>query len=491
MIFEKYLTENCRQRILDSLISTDPENRECTLPGSILDDESFDVENGTFCQPVGLEVERVYYKPCDMVCAGGNVSGGEQSAEERWMDEKSSGEQSAEERWMDEKSSGESKSSADLYDLAFTILFHVEFLTFRIDQDSVSEPAKITRKYYASCIACIDDGALRNFRMTDIHDRNLMAELDMELQRKQGELSRFPVRAMTDEELERRADAFLERYCPEAKKEPMRVPVRTIFTGRLGLKLWCDSDKNRFTTTCEGCRQLWDSAALKLLELLDEKDGVSPFPEAMYHIMDRNAKRTAAGILMPAAALKQLVRSYLGAYGEELKNAEAGDILKCMVYSLAEEYDVSVQAMKIRLEDLGFSVFSGVLNHLDGEYVPAFTTSEDAPEECRRYLIGMSQLKELLSDRPELLDLCEQEALVYIEGKLVLNQCQYVQEEAGQRSLTPYARTHVDECCIRFRGMGGRGRSAASGKASLYEFGRNSRLRGSFMKGSGRSKTRE
>lgn len=453
MTFEKYLKENCGQRILDCLANGNSESRDFTLPGRILDDESFNLGNGIFCQPAALDVERVYYRPCDMGYAEPEYPADEAAAEQEAVD------------------------AVARHDLSFIVFFSVQFLTFRIGEDCVSEPAKAARKYYASCTADIDDGMLRNFRMTDIHDRNLMAELDIEMLRKQGDLSRFPVRAMTEEDLERRADAFLDRFCPEAKEEPMRVPVRTIFRMEFGIKPECGGDENRFTMARECCRHLWDASAIKLLELLDEKDGNPPFPEAMRRIMDRNAKRTAAAILMPAATLKQLVRGFCGAYEEEQRGAGAGDHLKCMIYDLADEYGVSVQAMKIRLEDLGFSMFSGVLNHLDGEYVPAFTTSEDNPGKCGRYLIGMGQLKEMLSERPELLKLCEQEEFVYIEGKLVLNRCRYVQEVAGERTMTPYARAHVDECCIRFRGTPGRGRRPAGGSAAIYDPGRNCRFR--------------
>ena len=453
MTFEEYLTDNCGRRIMECLEEMGPGMERCTLPGRIMEEESF-LETGTCCTPISIEVERVYYKPGDEIpphWAGRTKKAGD------------SGEEAAD----------------DQHDLEFLLLFKVEFLTFEIREESVSEPSMEIRKYYADCSADIDDGALRNFRMNDIHDRNLMTDLDIEMQRKQGCFSRFPVRAMTDEALERRAEAFLDRYWPEAKKEPMRVPVRTIFRREFGIKLECEGDESRFTMTREGCRMLWDSTAIKLMELLDEKDGDPPFPEAMQRIMERNAKRTAAGILMPAAVVKQFVRGFLGVNEEELKGAAAGNLLKFMVYSLAEDFEVSVQAMKIRLEDLGFTMFSGVLNHLDGEYVPAFSTSEENPEKCGRYLIGISQLKELLSERPELLKLCDQEELVYIEGKLVLNQCEYVQVEAGERTLTPYARTHVDECCIRFRSIPGSGRRPAVCKTVGYEQGRNYRLRGS------------
>lgn len=454
MTFEEYLKDNCGMRILESLEKMDPGTERCTLPGRIMDEESF-LENGTSCTPLGMEVERVYYKPCDEMIP--HRAG---AAKEM-------------------RDSGE-EAASDQHDLEFLLLFKVEFLTFVIGDENVSEPSKEIRKYCAECSADIDDGALRNFRMTDIHDRNLMEDLDIEMRRKQGDLSRYPVEALNDEEFEDRADAFLERYCPEAKEEPMRVPVRTIFRREFGMKPACDGDENRFTMTREGCRRLWDGTALKLLDLLDEKDGNPPFPEAMQRIMDRNAKRTAAAILMPSASLIPTIRGFLRAYEEELAGTGAGDLLKSMIYELAEAYEVSVKAMKIRLENLGFEMFGGVLNHLDGEYVPAFTTSEETPAKCGRYLIGMSQLKDLLSDQPELLMLCEQEKLAYVEGKLVLNQCEYVQVEAGERTLTPYARTHVDECCIRFHGRPGRISKPAEGKALIYSLGRNHRFKGSM-----------
>ena len=458
MTFEEYLTSNCTRRILDGLTNIGPKMKGCTLPGRIWDEQMMDQaeggESGTFCMPVDVNVERAYYRIRDLVIPVDDQRIGTDTTEE-----------------------GAVEGSCDL---DFLILFEAAFAVSEIGEEHCKVSIK-SRKYYAECKADVDDGALRNFRMTSIFDSSMMTDLDIEMRRKQGEFSRYPVKALTNEELEARADAFLGRYCPEAKAEPMRVPARTIFRREFGMKLECGSDEQRFTMTREGCRRLWDSTALKLLEILNEKDDDPPYPKAMYKIMEKNAKRTAAGILMPAVTLKPVVWGFLGAYDEELKGEGAGDLLKNMVFTLAEDYEVSAQAMKIRLEDLGFTMFSGVLNHLDGEYVPAFTTSDEKPERCGRYLIGMGQLKELLSDRPELLQMCEQEKLVYVEGKLVLNQCEYVQVEAGERALTPYARTHVDECCIRFRGMSGQtgqGRKPAASKAVIYELGSNRRLRG-------------
>lgn len=461
MTFEQYLTENCELRMLENLMDMGPDAGNCTFPGKLWEDKIGSRmqihEKGTFCMPAGIHVERVYYRIKDAITPPAGR--------------------------MDQAAAKENGGAEDSCDLAFLISFAVEFAVAANGENQCAVSAE-TRKYYAECRADIDDGAVRNFRMNSIFDSNTLTDLDIEMRRKQGEFSRYPVKALTNEELEARAQSFLERYCHEALEEPMRVPVRTIFRREFAMKLECGSDEQRFTMTREGCRRLWDSTALKLLEILDENDADPPYPEAMYKIMEKNAKRTAAGILMPAATLKPVVWGFLGAYEKELQGEEAGNLLKNMVFTLAEDYEVSVQAMKIRLEDLGFAMFGGVLNHLDGEYVPAFTTSEESPARCGRYLIGMSQLKGLLLERPELLKLCEQEKLVYIEGKLVMNQCEYVQVEAGERIMTPYARSHVDECCIRFRGMSGQGRKPAAPGAVIYELGSNRRLRGS-MRGGG------
>ena len=166
MTFEKYLESHFGQSILDNLMRIDQETGECTFPGKLLDDSSFEAEQGTFCTPGKLNVEHIYYKPCDAELEN---QGG----------------------------------------LAFLLLFKVEFIVFEVEEVSLKEPSQIIRKYYADCTAVIDDGTLRDFQMTDIHDRTLMKDLDIEMQRKQGALLRYPVQALTEEQLESRADAFL------------------------------------------------------------------------------------------------------------------------------------------------------------------------------------------------------------------------------------------------------------------------------------------
>ena len=438
MTFEKYLESNCGQRILDNLMKTDPENEDCTFPGRLLEELSCDPGHGSFCTPSGLEVERVYYRVKDMKSAN-----------------------------CDECPAEEDDPGEGQHDLSFLLLFKVEFLTFRVDAISISGPPKKIRKYYANCTADIEDRTLRNFRMAGIHDRRVTTDLDIEMRRKKGEFSRYPVMVLTDGELEYRSDLFLGRYCPEALKEPMRVPVEDIFSRKLGLQL--ENDENRFTVICNACTRLWDGVAIKLQDLLEEKDGAPPFEDAMFRIMERNAKRTAAAILMPSMTLCSAVRQFLdGLY--DRNDSESGSVLENMVEILADWYDVSRQAMKIRLENLGFDMFSGVKNYLDGQTVPAFFASARSQVKCGSYLIETDQLIHLLSEQPSLLALYDQGKVVYVEGKLAMNKDQYVQEVSGELTLTPYARMHVDECCIRFHSTYQNGKRQAAGMASIPDW---------------------
>ena len=141
-----------------------------------------------------------------------------------------------------------------------------------------------------------------------------------------------------------------------------------------------------------------------------------------------------------------------------------------MVEILADWYDVSRQAMKIRLENLGFDMFSGVKNYLDGQTVPAFFASARSQVKCGSYLIETDQLIHLLSEQPSLLALYDQGKVVYVEGKLAMNKDQYVQEVSGELTLTPYARMHVDECCIRFHSTYQNGKRQAAGMASIPDW---------------------
>lgn len=79
-----------------------------------------------------------------------------------------------------------------------------------------------------------------------------------------------------------------------------------------------------------------------------------------WHIHDRNAKRLAAAILMPAENVVNDARAY---YTELVNITGFGDpnsVKKYLVKQLAEKYDVSLASMRFRLDEWPIKVFDKI-----------------------------------------------------------------------------------------------------------------------------------
>ena len=249
----------------------------------------------------------------------------------------------------------------------------------------------------------------------------------------------------------------------------------------LGIDLERNRGAFRFTMTHEACHWEWDRTTMNLLGILagiyylpeDSREETSdsigpdaaidlnddnepltdpfPYPPELFRIMEQNADRTAARILIPRRTVENAIQGLLERQiHQDSGSTGKGRYLEDMVSTIAEFYGVSKQAMKIRMEGLGFVEFCGVLNYVDGRYIPAFSTKKGKQKSCINYLVEEDQLVHALSRRPSLLKLYIQGKVVFAEGKLTLNDKRYVTYRSGVPELTPYAREHVDECCFQF-----------------------------------------
>ena len=484
MTFEKYLQDYYAKDILSMLCSESPQKDDVSYPETLYPNPASYKDDDVFCMAQKLTIRKLWYR---INAAGQGCSGKGYS-----------------------------------FDLGFTILIDVEFGIYG-ENGSLSDPAREIRQYYAECAADID-GAVRNLTVLYLYDRNGKSDLRMRMLRKEGILSDYPVRPLRDEELEERAEMFLQKYYPSALKEPQRLPIADIITEKMGLDLAfdkldpegkilgriyfreCDAEVYsqcgkpvnrhyragtlvtdlsidperdrgafRFTMAHEACHWEWDQVLMKLLELLGgccslsetcsgdmgngkkEDDPVDrdinrgnepPYPVKMFRTLEQNANRTAARILIPKATIREAIRDLMEM--QLTPGTRKGRYLEDMICTLSEFYGVSKQAMKIRANELGFIEFTGVLNYMDGHYIPAYSAGGSRQKECRNYLVEADQLVYALSEKPSLLKLYIEGKVVFAEGKLILNDPRYVTEKAGELSLTPYAREHVDECCFLF-----------------------------------------
>ena len=295
------------------------------------------------------------------------------------------------------------------------------------------------------------------------------------------------------ERLEKEAERLLMQYCREALEQPQAVPIRQVAEEKMGINLIVDKslsdDLSIFGETvfvdsdvdvladgepeqlhCKAGTILLDPDVLMMrnmgsynFTLAHEvyhwyahrvymllraenagqesavqqcyvyNNGSSRTPAALAEIQ---ANAVAARILMPRRAVmkqyKELQKKY--ATAEEM-----------IVADLAIFFEVSKQAMRIRLEELGIMVNT----------VPQ-------PEKLRR--IDRLTLFDAFSTDKNLRKLLVSGTYRYADGYIVKNKPKYV--ENG--TLTEYAIEHLEECTLEFKSVRHRG-AAADALLQRYE----------------------
>ena len=285
------------------------------------------------------------------------------------------------------------------------------------------------------------------------------------------------------ESLEKEAERFLTQYCREALNQPQAVPIRQIAEEKMSINLIVDKsmsdDLSVFGATvfvdwdvdvladgeleqlhCKAGTILLDPDVLMmrnmgsynftlahevyhwyahraymLLRMANAGQGHAKQDSAVQqcYVYNNGSSRTpaalaeiqadavAARILMPRRAVVKQYKELQEKYG----TAE-----EMMVADLAIFFEVSKQAMSIRLEELG---------------IMANTVPQ--PEKQRR--IDRLTLFDAFSTDKNLRRLLVSGAYRYADGYIVKNEPQYVENE----TLTEYAIEHLGECTLEFKSV--------------------------------------
>jgi len=118
---------------------------------------------------------------------------------------------------------------------------------------------------------------------------------------------------------------------------------------------------------------------------------------------------------------------------------------------LAEFFDVSQSAMKVRLAQLGIKEAVGAYCYVNGKYQKPYQFNHEKSDEPKTYLIGFVDALLLYLSNKTLAKLVDEKKIVFANGFYALNNQKYVKlTEEGILDLTDYAREHVDECCLEF-----------------------------------------
>lgn len=170
-----------------------------------------------------------------------------------------------------------------------------------------------------------------------------------------------------------------------------------------------------------------------------------------YDWMEWQANGIAGRILMPRRTIKQMVQELFVKYSLEFEEDKKTTMFEQIIDELSEFFQVSRLAVKIRLDQLGYTEFEGIYNYVGDEYIRSYVFEVGALKKGQTFTISLNNACMLNAMNSEFRELMDTERFVYVDSHFCLNDDKYVEMiELGIYQMTDYAYDHMDECCLTF-----------------------------------------
>lgn len=371
------------------------------------------------------------------------------------------------------------------------------------DRTNDFESDSNSRKFLVTCNAVVDANGIHHFRITDVDEY-----ITQPYAYKQG-LSEFAIPYISAEDLDAKAELFLKKHCKEALDMPMALPIQQILDNMgvrayhapldknvLGKALFGSSvekvynDDNEIIEAEIGARSIlidpdvcflrnigsynntvihecihieFHSKYFELQKIIDKSsnsiicrvgkgNGNSTSKEhKAYNFMEWQATMLAPRILMPARMTTMKYHQFMDEVGSNYPNLSIANRLDIVIEKLADFFNVSKQAAKIRLIDLGYDKASGIQNYINGRKVPNFTFSGESINRNQTFVIDFVDSILQIRNNEKLSKLSREGKITYVDGFVVINSQKFVTiAENGKKELTTYALGHIDECAFAF-----------------------------------------
>ena len=121
---------------------------------------------------------------------------------------------------------------------------------------------------------------------------------------------------------------------------------------------------------------------------------------------------------------------------------------------IADHFNSSVMSTKIRMEEVGYADVKGVLEYnSSGKLIPAFEVSRadgGMADSSLIYTISIDHAVAEAERNPDFKSLLMGGQFAYVESHFCILSDEYVRPGRMGMELTPYARHHIDECCLGF-----------------------------------------
>ncbi|AEO99788.1 MULTISPECIES: ImmA/IrrE family metallo-endopeptidase [Heyndrickxia] len=361
----------------------------------------------------------------------------------------------------------------------------------------------IEQWFRISCKADLDDG-IQNFQINSVSIYNKYRESKL------GRLSEYLVPIIEKEQFDDVATEFLNEFCPEALSVPMPIPVDEVVK-RMGLKVKEIQLTKHFTIfgqiVFDDCTiEYYDrnERTYKPLEVSRGTILVDPnvyfmrnigcmnntiihecvhwYKHRKYHElvktynsdalliscrvnettkykkqwtpedwMEWHANGIAPRILMPKSMTIKKIEELIIKNELLFGTHDRLNIMENVVYELADFFQVSRIAAKIRMLDLGYKEVEGVYTYVDDHFISNYSFKADSLHKNQTYSISLSDSFFEYYANPEFAKIIDSGNFIYVDGHYVINDSKYIKRlENGSLDLTDYAKLHVDECCLLF-----------------------------------------
>ena len=438
--------------------------------------------------------------------------------------------------FIQEEQSGDAKKSS-VIDAEIENVIHIEqpeegIIAFDVIASCDVEMPSVSRKGYfierwlkIHCQVTLGID-MSGFRIMAVGDCEPQEESDND--RLSGEL----VPLISRDQFEYEAEKFLARYCPETLDKPIRVPIEKVASDMklqviediplsddlayFGTVIFDNGnvlDKHRKitirnakrgtiyldprvsyersvgtkrTTLAHECFHWYRHQPYHvLMKMIGANDNLGMAIQCQIAAnntdsdkwkavdwMEWQAKGVAPRILMPEKTTRMKVDELLSEYG----GSEKASIIdyENVIDELAELFDVSRQAAKVRLIELGYSKAEGVYPFVDGKYICGYSFKIGTLKKNQTFTIPYADLFKAYCFDRKFKKLIDSGQFVFVDRHLVVNNKKYVgHDQGGNATLSGYALSHMDECCVVFS-KGYSYQSKYQGARYYIQFMRNS-----------------
>lgn len=167
--------------------------------------------------------------------------------------------------------------------------------------------------------------------------------------------------------------------------------------------------------------------------------------------MEWQANGIAPRILMPKVQTKIKIRELYQTLTLVNPDISRSELVREVVDNLADFFNVSKQAAKIRMIDLGFKEAIGVYNYLDDRYMHNFAFELEAFDNGSTYTITSNDLCFEYCFNDSFRQIIDKNKFIYIDNHLCLKDKKYISMTSDGPIMTDYAYEHMDECCLLFK----------------------------------------